>query len=133
MTAMLFPVALLFLADGENLRLLTQLFDEHAEAMVLLFLLLGLLGRQMLGPMIYGFLLFFNVAVLVEMFPGGIQTPVSFSTLAAISSRAMGSDTELQLLREALLGYVTACAALMLALMLTVKRADLSFREENRE
>lgn len=102
-------------------------------SMVLLFLLLGLLGRQMLGPMIYGFLLFFNVAVLVEMFPGGIQTPVSFSTLAAISSRAMGSDTELQLLREALLGYVTACAALMLALMLTVKRADLSFREENRE
>ena len=102
-------------------------------SMVLLFLLLGLLGRQMLGPMIYGFLLFFNVAVLVEMFPGGIQTPVSFSTLEAISSRAMGSDSELQLLREALLGYAAACAALMLALILTVKRADLSFREESRE
>ncbi len=42
MTAMLFPVALLFLADGESLRLLTQLFDEHAEAMLAV-------ARHMLG------------------------------------------------------------------------------------
>ncbi len=33
MDLMMFPVILLFIADGESLRLLTQLYEEHAKTM----------------------------------------------------------------------------------------------------
>lgn len=100
--------------------------------MVLFFLLLGLIGNQMIGPMIYGFLLFINVTVLMEAMPGTVSTPVNFSTLAAITERSYAGK-ELQTIKDVIIGYLTACAALLLLLLLIVKKSDLGGFHGNKE
>lgn len=99
--------------------------------MALVILLFSLLGAPMLGPMVFGTILFAHVSILVEALGRGFVSPVSFSSLAAIAHRYRGE--EMEMLGRVGIGYLAAIISLLAALFISAKRAELVFYSGNRE
>lgn len=98
--------------------------------MILMILLLGIWGSALVGVMIYAFLIFAHLTIFWDWFSRTVKLPFHFSTLYFMTFGYEGM--EIAVLTRSIAVYAVLMVCLMLAGILSVKRADLCFYSENK-
>ncbi len=98
--------------------------------MVLVILLFGVWGAPVVGVVAYRFIVVAHVTIYFEYFPIPMSMPMHFATLRTVMSGYEGE--EMRRLVGVAAGYLALIAALVGAMLLRVRGAELNFYAENR-
>ncbi len=96
--------------------------------MVLVILLCSMMGHPMLGPSLFGLILFAPITLLTECLPSWLVLPTDFNSLGAIVSKCIGG--ELSHLGEVLIGYLAVDIGLIFILYRIALHTDFAFFDQ---
>ena len=97
--------------------------------MILMILLFGVWGSALVGVMFYAFLVFIHLTVFWDWFSERLKFPFHYSTLNSLTSGYYGMEIEILIKSVGI--YALLMIGLMLAAIVSVKRADLAFDSDS--